>query len=173
MKKNTTSILVLAFMVSIFHLSCEKLDDLVDPKTDVDKQYEYLSKSTWNIDEIRTIEYDIYTADSIINETNIISGTMKFDAPNENIAADKPLLTLNYKSGSGNDTTVLQKYRLKDVNSIVLFLPNPNVGLSDLDVQYEITTSSDNKLIFERDENLVANNGALYGRLKKTYKLSK
>ncbi len=153
--------------------SCDKANDLVNPKTDVEKLHEYINSTEWKIDSIRTQVSDANRTVFVDNYPPYTSGKVTFSKITEGHGYTKGIMTRTI-SINNTDSTISNPYLIADVNYIKLYYPNPNIGLADIEIIYDIKESSNNKFTFIRDEGLVSpSNGALYGYSRSVFKLKK
>ena len=163
---------ILVFLLSTL-FSCTKVKDLIDPKTDVEKLHEYVNSSEWSIDSIRSQTSDANRTTIVENYKPYTSGKVTFSKVTKGHGYTKGTMT-SVVNVNGTDSTIHASFLIADVKYIKLYYPNPNIGLTDVEIIYDIKESSNSKFTFIRDELLVnPTNGATYGYARTVFKLKK
>jgi len=173
MKKKVNLITFSLILLLSTLFSCTKVNDIVNPKTDVEKLHEYINSTEWKIDSIRTQISDINPIVYVDSYPPITSGTVTFSKITEGHGYTKGIMTRTININN-KDSTIKNSYLIADISYMKLYYPNPNIGLTDIEIIYDIKESSNNKFTFIREEDLVNTaNGALYGYARTVFKLKK
>ncbi len=144
--------------------------DLLDSETDLDKDLKKITQE-WIVDSVRVREY------------GFIPGTpAQFPLVHDTLL---PIIHMNFLTTEGTTKDPLIQTSMVDDNEveeeifwsvlstdyISLFYYNPNTADYSVEVIYDIEKLSDSRFHFTRSANLMADNGAQYGRLDTDYYL--
>jgi len=175
-KHNTMSprriLLVLSIPLLVVTISgCNLFEDIT--KSDLEKNLSNLGKE-WIVDSVRVREYGYIQTTSAPPQIPLVSDTLlpitKMNFLRDGDAVAGALIQTSVEKG----VQVVTELRWQYVDYLTLCYPNPNIGLSDVDVIYTVVELTENNLHFTREENLVDQaSGVRYGSLKRTFKMHK
>lgn len=166
------SLLALVLPLLLFLATgCDLFEDIT--KSDFEKNLSKL-EGEWIVDSVRVREYGYFPSLPLAQQTPLGRDTLlpiiKMKFLRNPDAIEGKLIQTSLVNGA----EVVAEYRWRYVDYLDLFYPNPNVGLSDVQVIYTVVELSENTLHFMRDENLVSEtNGARYGSLSRLWKMHK
>lgn len=165
-------LLALSFPLLVVTISgCNLFEDLT--KSDLEKDLSNLAKE-WIVDSVRVREYGYIQTTSAPPQIPLVRDTLlpitKMNFLRDADAIGGALVQTSAEKG----VQVVTELRWQYVDYLTLYYPNPNIGLSDVDVIYNVVELTESKLHFTREENLVDQaSGVRYGSLKRTFKMHK
>lgn len=144
--------------------------ELLEPKTDLEKRLAKLTNE-WSVDSVRVREYGYIhgtpAQTPLVRDTLFPIRKMKFAR-----AAPDAMEGTLIQTSAVNGAEVITELRWRYYDYLEILYPNPNVGLSDVGVIFDVIELSDKNFHFERNENLVSEtNGARYGSLSRVWKM--
>jgi len=160
----------LSFPLLVVTISgCDLFEDIT--KSELEQNLSNLANE-WIVDSVRVREYDYIQSAGAPPQTTLVSDTllpitkMKFSRIDDAVAGTVTLTSIE------NDLEVTTELRWNYIDYLTLYYPNPNTGLSDVDVIYDVVELTDKNLHYKREENLVDQaSGVRYGSLTRTWKM--
>ncbi len=150
---------------------CDLFEDIT--KTDLEKNLSNLAKE-WTVDSVRIQEYDFIQTTNAPPQTPLLSDTLLPIKKMNFLRIGDAIGGTMVQTSIENGVEVTNEFRWQYVDYLTLYYPNPNPGLSDVDVIYTVIELTENNLHFMREENLVDQaSGVRYGSLKRTFKMHK
>jgi hypothetical protein len=161
----------------LFATSCDLIDELKDDN-DIDKVAARIANE-WTVESVRVIEYGFVPGSGLTFEQQNPIGRdtllpvikMRFFLDEGNIIKEGKVI----QTSSVKGVEQVKEFRWRyDGTYLKLRYPNPNIGMVDVEVIFDIVEATDQKLHFTRYENLVSNsNGAKYGSARSTWKMQR
>jgi hypothetical protein len=141
---------------------------LFDTATDLEKDLEKLAQD-WTVDSVRVREYGFIPGTPaqfpLAHDTLLPIVRMNFFKTEGSLKDD--LIQTSLVNGNEVETELFWAALRTDYVS--LFYYNPNTGDYSVEVIYDVVKLSDSRFHLKRSANLMADNGAQYGRLDTDY----